>query len=242
MSENLAEYRDVLSRRLASVREKGALHDKLRDSLRDALAGELKLSTSPPSVVDVLAAEYEGRYWRTALSLMQAEENLRRERPRVYAGYASAEAYRDQCREERDAALGVLAPLRAEYARRPWLRYFLVPGGHVHRGMSCSTCYPTTHYGWLPELSGCDEAAMVEVYGTAACTICFPDAPTLPGWLAAEKRNAAEAAAKAAKTCPGSGRPAVGGRRYQSCPECQTAQFVTANGYGKFRKHNRPEE
>ena len=34
-----------------------------------------------------------------------------------------------------------------------WSRFFLVTSstGHVHSSTSCSTCRPTTTYGWLPE-------------------------------------------------------------------------------------------
>jgi hypothetical protein len=71
-------------------------------------------------------------------------------------------------------------PFEDEYIHRFWKRYFLVTaGGHVHRGRDCSTCYPTTVYGWLPELSGCDESEMVREYGETACTVCFPEAPTM---------------------------------------------------------------
>lgn len=94
-----------------------------------------------------------------------------------------------------------IAPYEAEYARRPWKRYFLVTdGGHVHRGRNCSTCYATTQYGWLPELSGCDEAEMVREYGETACTVCFPDAPSM--WKAMgspQGKLAREVAAKRAE-------------------------------------------
>lgn len=72
-------------------------------------------------------------------------------------------------------------PLEREYANRLWKRYFLVTNGngHVHRGRTCATCFPTTRYGWLPALSGCDESAMVAEYGEQACTVCFPAAPSL---------------------------------------------------------------
>lgn len=108
-----------------------------------------------------------------------------------------------------------ILPLNEEFHRRPWNRYFIVLGGHVHRGMSCSTCHPTTKYGWLPELSGCDESEMVREYGETACTVCFPDAPSMwkamgspKGKLAREQdaaraereaKRAAVAAKKAAK-------------------------------------------
>ena len=88
-----------------------------------------------------------------------------------------------------------------------WNRFFLVvnSNGHVHRERSCSTCFPTTMYNWLVELAGADEAEMVRDFGTDACTVCFPSAPTLPGWGSSrtqrekEAARAARAAAKQAK-------------------------------------------
>lgn len=81
-----------------------------------------------------------------------------------------------------------------------WSRFFLVTNnnGHVHRERRCSTCFPTTRYAWLVELAGADEAEMVATYGSDACTVCFPSAPTLPGWGSSKsKRDKDEA--KAAK-------------------------------------------
>lgn len=110
---------------------------------------------------------------------------------------------------EREAAIAALRdearPFEIEYAKRPWKRYFLVTNGngHVHRGMGCSTCYPTTLYAWLIDLADCDEAAMIEEWGERACTRCFPDAPTNPAFHrpARVDREARELAAteKAAK-------------------------------------------
>lgn len=109
------------------------------------------------------------------------------------------------------------APLETEYhVRGGWKRYFVVRnvGGHIHRGMDCTTCFDTTSFGWLPELSDCDEAEMVATYGEMACTVCFPDAPTMKGFgdgtsvlarygaeekAAREAEKAAKAAAKAEK-------------------------------------------
>lgn len=117
-----------------------------------------------------------------------------------------------------EAARNAARPYEAEYAARGgWLRYFIVnnTGGHVHRGMNCSTCFDTTQFGWLPSLSDCVESEMVAEYGEMACTICFPDAPTMSGfgdgtsalarYSAAEKAERAaakaeRAAKKAAKT------------------------------------------
>lgn len=71
-------------------------------------------------------------------------------------------------------------PLEAEFRRRGgWTRAFLVAnkGGHVHRDMSCSTCFPTTSYAWMVDYSGQDETQIVEAAGSRACTVCYPSAP-----------------------------------------------------------------
>jgi hypothetical protein len=93
------------------------------------------------------------------------------------------------------------APYQLEYNRRPWNRYFLVKNanGHVHRGMNCSTCFPTTEYGWLVELADCDEAQMIEEFGESACTVCFPDAPANPSFHTPGSRSKAALEAKAAE-------------------------------------------
>ncbi len=96
------------------------------------------------------------------------------------------------------AVCGQLGTIRAEtaeldaiYQARLWNRYFLVTNGngHVHREMTCRTCYPTTQYAWLPELSGCDEAEMITEFGEKACTVCFPDAPANPSYHAPGRRD-----------------------------------------------------
>lgn len=86
-----------------------------------------------------------------------------------------------------DQAIALLASIRteeatlnAEYARRPWTRFLRVTssaGGHVHSSMHCSTCRPTTTYGWHPELSGKTEADAVAVLGPELCSVCYPSAP-----------------------------------------------------------------
>lgn len=86
---------------------------------------------------------------------------------------------------EFDQARRDAAPYEAEYARRGgWRRYFLVTndGGHVHSGTGCSTCFPTTQYAWLVGLADKSEAEMVAEFGEAACTVCFPTAPTMTGF------------------------------------------------------------
>lgn len=110
---------------------------------------------------------------------------------------------------ECDAAAG---PLDAEFERRGgWTRAWLVlnTGGHVHRTTACRTCFPSTRFAWLTQLSGHDETEIVEQAGKAACTECYPSAPVdvrnrpsrikTPEQLAREADKAERAKAKAAK-------------------------------------------
>ena len=73
------------------------------------------------------------------------------------------------------------APYNAEFMRRGcWTRAFLVVNngtGHVHSTMNCTTCYPTTQYHWLTELSDHDEQDIVDAAGEGACTVCYGSAP-----------------------------------------------------------------
>lgn len=134
------------------------------------------------------------------------------------------------------------APLHAEYARRPWSRYFtcMANGGHVHSSMRCSTCnrgQEMTRFGWTPALSGLteDEAvALLGDYASSLCTVCFPSAPV--------ERTDGRLRVAANPACPGSGRSEVKGTwkrqgmsAYGRCQECQTIQTVTARG--AIRKH-----
>lgn len=102
-------------------------------------------------------------------------------------------------RQEFARILAEMRPFEQEYARRRWNRYFLVQqhNGHVHRERNCVTCFPRTQYGWLPELSGCDEVEMVREYGEKACTVCFPEAPTIAKRLGPSRMAEREADRKA---------------------------------------------
>lgn len=61
-----------------------------------------------------------------------------------------------------------------------WSRAFLVQNsnGHVHRSMRCHSCYASTVFIWLPELSGSDEDGIIKAAGEKACSVCYPDAPS----------------------------------------------------------------
>jgi hypothetical protein len=123
-----------------------------------------------------------------ALILPGAGSNLGQARSTI----ARREAFiaeREEFMQQRDE-------LEAEYTG--WSRFFLVTSspGHVHSSMHCSTCRPTTRYGWLPQLSGSDEATAVDELGPTLCTVCFPSAPT--EWTEGKKITAAQAAKKVA--------------------------------------------
>lgn len=91
---------------------------------------------------------------------------------------------------------GQIRSLEATYTG--WSRFFLVvsSAGHIHSSMHCSTCRPTTRFGWLPELSDSTETEAVASHGPTLCSVCFPSAPL--DWTTGKKLTAAQAARAAA--------------------------------------------
>lgn len=78
-----------------------------------------------------------------------------------------------------------------------WSRFYIVPGGHIHNSMGCSTCNKggiATQFGWLPEISGLTEEEAVNKHGKILCSVCFPSAPV--EWTMGEEED---------DVCPGSG-------------------------------------
>ena len=188
--------------------------------------------TTSPRIVDTILAKLSEDVSRNLLRLARAE---------TYPN----DRYAQQVAASAKEALAALKPIVATYesAYEGWNRYFVVTssaGGHIHRGMNCSTCLPATTYGWLPELSGCDEGEMIAEYGTAACTVCFPDAPAHPEYKKAEAKDKAEEEAKKNAECPGSRLSPDdwnGRSRYAKCPHCDDVPAITRNG--KLRAHKR---
>jgi len=106
-----------------------------------------------------------------------------------------------------ESALALFAA-SAEY--EGWSRFFIVPNGHIHSSMSCSTCnrvtskwgsysVTLTNFEWLPELSGLTNEDAVAEYGAILCTRCFADAPVEQTSGVNIKDAAAKAAAKNAR-------------------------------------------
>lgn len=118
---------------------------------------------------------------------------------RALTAYDETEVELAKIRAERE-------PLSAEFDRRGgWTRAYLVPGGHVHASMQCSTCNRVgkpTEFVWMPAYSDMDEAAIIAAAGWRACTVCWPAAPvgtpeTLPSqMLTPDERERAAAAAE----------------------------------------------
>lgn len=89
---------------------------------------------------------------------------------------AELEAKLAVARETASAVWALTAPFDAEFDRRGgWSRLYLVDnsGGHVHRTMHCSTCFPTTQFTWLPEYSDKPATEVVEAAGALTCLVCF---------------------------------------------------------------------
>ncbi len=147
-----------------------------------------------------------------------------------------------------------IAPYQAEYMRRRWKRYYLVTSsspGHVHDGMNCSTCYPTTEFSWLVDLAGKSSREMVAQWGDVACTVCFPDAPSFTSeWKSGTKKRQAREA-KEGGVCPLSGQiwtprpdapPDAPQRPTQAkCQKCG-AQIKIDIRTRKIRKHQYPKD
>jgi hypothetical protein len=71
-----------------------------------------------------------------------------------------------------------LATLKSFYTG--WSRAYLVrnSNGHIHKSRECVTCFDTTSYVWLTEMSGRDELEIAYLAGEKACTICYAHAPS----------------------------------------------------------------
>lgn len=134
------------------------------------------------------------------------------------------------------------APYEAEYKSRSWNRYFLVKqaNGHVHRGTHCTTCFLGTQYGWLTNLSDCDEGQMIEEYGEHACTVCFPNAPVNPFFIKSQEEREAADKAKEDATCRGGNYAYNSARMQEQCKECGAFAAPTPNC--ALRAHKRKVE
>lgn len=214
---------------------------------------DMDLATATPVEIDTALAEIYRRYYAERAKADQAARQFRdyqetlekhREANLSWSTHTEEglERLRTRVQEHRDTASVIMAeshPYQAEYNRRPWSRFFLVRnnGGHIHSSMGCSTCYPTTEFGWLPEVSGQTEAEAVAAHGAILCTVCFPTAPV----EYTDRRDDS--------VCPGSGQyynadlphrgPRYASGNWATCEACGERQTMMKSG--KIRKHKRAE-
>jgi hypothetical protein len=156
------------------------------------------LATQTPIEIDsALAAIFE-RLAPLYSNVESAQEDVRR----ITKNMANPRAYYTQPDLDRaQASLIETDPFDAEFARRGgWTRAFLVlnTNGHIHSSRNCSTCFATTRYGWLPQVSGFDEAEIVAQSGQDACSTCYPTAP-VEKRIARTLLHSSEVAAQAAR-------------------------------------------
>ena len=191
------------------------------------------LTTLTPAEVDALLGEALLPAQRTELDLMSARRDLKR-----YKRHGREPEYLTKRIAELEARLeeqlAVAEPYEAEYNRRPWSRYLIVSGGHLHR-QGCGTLTPgRTRVGMVAEASGLDAAQVVGSFGETACTHCFPDAP-----VARPKTPAEEG------FCEHSGKPIPEdklpkewwNRAVSPQVKCSCGHWGAMTSAGNYRKH-----
>jgi hypothetical protein len=170
-------------------------------------------TTATPSEIDEELARLDFEHAKTQNTLLGLRKSRRRLlESDMIASAADLEPRIDQAHQSIAEIEAAARPLDAEFTRRGgWARAWLVlnTGGHVHRTTACRTCFPSTQFAWLTQLSGQDETEIVEQAGQAACTECYPSAPVevrsrpsrikTPQQLAREAEKAERAKAKATK-------------------------------------------
>jgi hypothetical protein len=149
--------------------------------------------------------------------------------------YADEFVKYDERKVELDAAQADYREKNSQY--EGWSRFFLVPAGHIHSSLSCSTCNKegkSTNFGWLPDLSGLAESDAVKEHGAILCTVCYPSAP-----VEYTNKYDLDKASKAENRCPSSGTGTWrNGERLRRCPDCDAR--ITVTGRGLIKAHNKP--
>lgn len=158
------------------------------------------LTTKTPIEIDTKLADLDYQRFEQVIAGINAQKSLKALRERMERAANSKQAYNRRWVEDGTAQKDVDAYTRkiqeakdkaaeltkqmsvydAEFVRRGgWTRAFWVAnaGGHVHKSMNCSTCYPTTRFQWLTSYSGKDENEIVGDAGERACTVCYASAP-----------------------------------------------------------------
>jgi hypothetical protein len=139
----------------------------------------MKLDT--PIEIDTALAELYNKQYDLRTSIMATEQEIKL----IEKYYPTQEARKEKVERRLESLRGVLAERNAEVAEveklyTGWTRAFIVSNanGHIHSTMSCNTCFPTTRFIWMPNLSGEDKMTIAELAGESACSICYEDAPS----------------------------------------------------------------
>lgn len=162
---------------------------------------EQDLTTQTPVQIDTKLADLDGKKFSHFIAASQIIDKLKLlkkrdaalrerlgDRYETTANYAdvyerNVAFYNQKYVEETakaDAYTAQMKKYEQEFSRRGgWARAFFVANGngHVHKEMSCSTCYPTTRFLWLTQYSGRTEEEIVNDAGERACTACYPTEP-----------------------------------------------------------------
>ena len=166
----------------------GTFTDKQQTAPELALGANPYTDQDPPQIDAVLAklsnaaAIERSKIAREEKAIADIESGKRRVNFGTTAESVIEAAHKRiaEYQEALDAVREKIAPITEEFdSRGGWTRFFVTTGSnpHVHSSRSCSTCYPTTQFGWLTDNSGMDEDEIVELAGDEACTVCFPTAP-----------------------------------------------------------------
>lgn len=178
---------------------------------------------------------YSSREWRLSFDEAVAKARDRLPADAAYIVDDAVEKVAD-ARAAADALRAETVELDAEWRRRPWSRFYAVPGGHIHSSTACQTCRPTTKFSWAVSLSGASEEEAVNELGPTMCTVCFPSAPL--EWTVGVKKGESN-------VCPGSGQGSASPpvqkfrNRYGTCQACGGYYPVLMDG--RIRKHNKPK-
>jgi hypothetical protein len=156
----------------------------------------MELRTATPKEIDLVLAEIHDRIGRQNHKILEIQTRIKgyqkviaNDNPPYYQSYQVKEAVVSLAEWEAALSLAIARldslyeearPLNDEFTRRDgWTRAFIVKNsnGHVHNTLRCGSCYPTTQFAWLPEVSGDNEQEIVDKAGSSACTFCYASAP-----------------------------------------------------------------
>lgn len=219
----------------------------------------MDITTASPVEIDTALAEIYQRLYLVQDKIAKQDEWIqdmeqglakKAENPHLAGRYSAyTEERLQRLQDQRDALSSDWFAIKAEttpyddeFTRRGgWSRFFHVTNsnGHIHHSMHCSTCFPTTRYAWLVEMSGQSEEEALQGLGKAGhvlCSVCFPNAPV--EWYSKRQDPS---------VCEGSGqyydsslpsRTGYYSGNWGTCKVCGTRQTVTKGL--KIRSHKKP--